>query len=53
MRLKRKKGILYLIADCEGGLAPIEEALRAGVDYLQLREKNISSGSCSTRPGAG
>ena len=22
MRLKRKKGILYLIADCEGGLAP-------------------------------
>ena len=43
MRLKRKKGILYLIADCEGGLAPIEEALRAGVDYLQLREKNISS----------
>ena len=50
--LKRKKGILYLIADCEGGLAPIEEALRAGVDYLQLREKNISSAEYLNGPRA-
>ena len=43
MKLTKKRGILYLIADCRSGLAPIEEALAAGVDYLQLREKNLSS----------
>lgn len=34
---------LYLIADFSYGEEKIEEALRAGIDYLQLREKNISS----------
>ncbi len=43
MKLTKKRGILYLIADCRSGLAPIEEALAAGVDYLQLREKDLSS----------
>ncbi len=43
MRSEKNKGILYVIADCGQGLAPIEEVLKAGVDFLQLREKNISS----------
>lgn len=34
---------LYLIADFSYGEKKIEEALQAGVDYIQLREKNISS----------
>lgn len=34
---------LYLIAEFSYGGDRIEEALRAGVDYIQLREKNISS----------
>lgn len=34
---------LYLIADFSYGEEKIEEALRAGVDYIQLREKEISS----------
>ena len=34
---------LYLIADFSYGEAKIEAALKAGVDYIQLREKNISS----------
>lgn len=39
----KKKGILYLIADFSRGEQVIEQALMAGVDYVQLREKNISS----------
>lgn len=34
---------LYLIADFSYGEEKIETALKAGVDYIQLREKNISS----------
>ncbi len=34
---------LYLIADFSYGEEKIKEALEAGVDYIQLREKNISS----------
>lgn len=34
---------LYLIADFSYGEEKITESLRAGVDYIQLREKNISS----------
>ena len=34
---------LYLIADFSYGREKLEEALKAGVDYIQLREKNISS----------
>lgn len=34
---------IYLIADFSYGLAKIERALQGGVDFLQLREKNISS----------
>lgn len=34
---------LYLIADFSYGKEKIEAALQAGVDYIQLREKNISS----------
>lgn len=34
---------LYLIADFSYGEEKIETALKAGVDYVQLREKNISS----------
>lgn len=34
---------LYLIADYSYGIKKIEKALEAGVDYIQLREKNISS----------
>ncbi len=34
---------LYLIADFSYGEAKIEAALKAGADYIQLREKNISS----------
>lgn len=34
---------LYLIADFSYGEEKIEAALKAGVDYIQLREKNISS----------
>lgn len=34
---------LYLIADFSYGEKKIEEALAAGVDYIQLREKEISS----------
>ena len=34
---------LYLITDFSYGKEKIEEALRAGVDVIQLREKNISS----------
>lgn len=43
MELTKKHGILYLIADCRAGLAPIEEALKAGVDFFQLREKSVTS----------
>lgn len=34
---------LYLIADFSYGEEKIETALKAGIDYIQLREKNISS----------
>ena len=34
---------LYLIADFSYGEEKIKAALEAGVDYIQLREKNISS----------
>ena len=34
---------LYLIADFSYGEARIEAALKAGIDYIQLREKDISS----------
>ncbi len=34
---------LYLIADFSYGEAKIEATLKAGADYIQLREKNISS----------
>lgn len=34
---------LYLIADYAYGIEKIEKALEAGVDIIQLREKNISS----------
>lgn len=34
---------LYLIADFSYGEAKIEAALKAGADYIQLREKDISS----------
>ncbi|MCI8482990.1 MAG: thiamine phosphate synthase [Lachnospiraceae bacterium] len=34
---------LYLIADFSCGEDKIEEVLRVGVDYIQLREKEISS----------
>lgn len=34
---------LYLIADFSYGEEKIEAALKAGIDYIQLREKNISS----------
>lgn len=34
---------LYLIADFSYGEEKIEAALKTGVDYIQLREKNISS----------
>lgn len=43
MKLLKSNKILYVIADCKAGLAPIEEVLKAGIDLLQLREKNISS----------
>lgn len=39
----KNKGILYLIADRKLGDGKILEALRAGVDMIQLREKNVSS----------
>ena len=42
MRLKRQ-GILYLIADRKLGDEKILEALAAGVDLVQLREKNVTS----------
>lgn len=38
-----EKKWLYLITDFSYGKEKIEEALRAGVDFIQLREKNISS----------
>lgn len=38
----KKKGILYLIVDFSAGEDKIEEALKAGVDIVQLREKNIT-----------
>ena len=41
--LRREKGILYLIADFAGGEEPVCAALSAGVDVVQLREKNLSS----------
>ena len=34
---------LYLIADFSYGEEKIETALDAGVEYIQLRQKNISS----------
>lgn len=37
------KKILYLIADFSYGEDKIKAALAAGLDYIQLREKNISS----------
>lgn len=39
----KKQGILYLIADRKLGDEKILEALEAGVDIVQLREKNITS----------
>ena len=39
----KKRGILYLIADRKLGDGKILEALAAGVDMVQLREKNVSS----------
>ena len=42
MELK-KQGILYLIANRKLGDEKILEALRAGVDMVQLREKNVTS----------
>lgn len=41
--LKRDHDILYLIASLEAGEDRINEALKAGVDVIQLREKGISS----------
>lgn len=41
--MMKKTGILYLITDFSYGIDKIEEALMAGVDYVQLREKDISS----------
>lgn len=43
MGKRKMKGWLYLIADFSYGEEKIREALQAGVDYIQLREKNISS----------
>lgn len=37
------KGWLYLIADFSYGEEKIRESLQAGIDYIQLREKDISS----------
>lgn len=37
------KGWLYLIADFSYGEEKIRESLEAGVDFIQLREKDISS----------
>ena len=34
--------ILYLIADLYDGDERVRRALDAGVDYVQLREKNIT-----------
>ena len=34
---------LYLITDFSYGKEKICEAVKAGIDYIQLREKNISS----------
>ena len=42
-RLKKEKGILYLIGDFMEGEEPLCKALSAGVDVVQLREKNLSS----------
>ncbi|MCI8996599.1 MAG: thiamine phosphate synthase [Lachnospiraceae bacterium] len=42
-RLKKKSGILYLIADLNQGEEALCKALAAGVDLVQLREKEISS----------
>lgn len=42
---------LYLIADFSYGKEKIWEALRAGVDFVQLREKNISSAEYLRRAG--
>lgn len=42
MKMKQEK-ILYLICDLSRGTEGIEKALQAGVDYIQLREKDISS----------
>ena len=42
---------LYLIADFSYGEEKIEAALQAGVDYIQLREKNISSAEYLRRAG--
>lgn len=39
----KKRGILYLIADRKLGDEKILEALKAGVDMIQLREKNVTS----------
>ncbi len=39
----KEKGILYLIADRKLGDEKILEALAAGLDMIQLREKNLSS----------
>lgn len=39
----KNEGILYIIADRKLGDGKILEALRAGVDMIQLREKNVSS----------
>ena len=40
---KRDRNILYLIASLEAGEDRICQALKAGVDMIQLREKGIGS----------
>lgn len=43
MNLESTKGWLYVIADFSVGEAVIEAVLRAGIEFIQLREKEISS----------
>lgn len=39
----KKTKILYLIVDLKDGDEKVREALKEGVDFVQLREKNVSS----------
>lgn len=43
MKEESKKGWLYVIADFSAGEEVIEAVLQAGIEYIQLREKRISS----------